>query len=86
MEPKVVIDHVEYATANKMDLKIKGEVFDRPIKRTQNGQEFFTRVEVIDMETEEVINRVFFLKENDTEELIDLVNSIKKEPKYLKRQ
>jgi hypothetical protein len=86
MTPEKTHNYSEFVTENEMDLEVKGEVFSSPIKRTQNGEEFHTRVEIINISTQEVINRMYFKKENNPDELKQIVIAIKSEPKYLNYQ
>lgn len=84
---KPTIEYSEFVTENEMDLEVKGEVFETPIKRiSDSGEEFYTRVQVINVETKEPVNNIFFKKENDEDTLKILVNAIKNDPKYLKKQ
>tara|TARA_R110000868_G_scaffold358357_1_gene620074 strand:+ start:265 stop:513 length:249 start_codon:yes stop_codon:yes gene_type:complete len=80
MESK--LEYAEYVTHNGMDLEILGEVFDEPIKKNE-VQKFYTRISVINTDTKEVLEKYYFLKENDADELKILVNGIKSNEKYL---
>ena len=83
---KPTITYSEFVTEDGADLEVKGEVFDTPIKRIpDSGEEFYTRVQISNVETKEPINNVFFKLENDEDTLKILVNEIKNDPKYLKK-
>ena len=83
---KPTITYSEFVTEDGADLEVKGEVFDTPIKRIpDSGEEFYTRVQISNVETKEPINNVFFKLENDEDTLKILVNAIKNDPKYLKK-
>ena len=80
MESK--LEYSEFLAHNGMDLEILGEVFDEPIKKNE-VQKFYTRISVINTDTKEVLEKYYFLKENDADELKILVNGIKSNEKYL---
>lgn len=78
---KNIREHSEYVFHDGMDLEIKGEVFDSPVKKTENNQ-FHTRVEIIDKGV--VKERVFFIPELDQHELVATILEMKsKIHKYL---
>jgi hypothetical protein len=80
---KPTTTYSEYVTEDGRDLEIKGEVFDTPIKKTEVLQ-FYTRVSITDVNSKETINNLYFVNENNEDELRVLVSGIKNEPKYLK--
>lgn len=85
MEPKTTNNYSEFVSENGMDLEIRGESFEAPIRQTEN-QQFYTRVSVINIASGLAINELFFLKENDMDGLKDLVSGVKKMPQYLKEK
>ena len=85
MKNEPTIKYSEFVTENGMDLEVRGEVFDIPIKKTET-LEFHTRIEVREVGTENIINRLYFVKENNNDELRILVNGVKSMPKHLREE
>lgn len=82
---KAKITYSEFVTENGMDLEVRGEVFDTPIKKTE-ALDFHTRIEVREVGTENVINKLYFVKENDEDTLRILVNGVKEMPQHLREE